>query len=218
MVSVYPAQKGSLANRHLLILRCWVSVPLVTALLGMHGCGKAPDSVEDATWAPAPEVLKHLGKAVLIKSVSVQLPAGYVQTKHPTANVYEAAGIKVLLWQKGIADRVSSSLTIVLFPPTKETWDAEKFIRGFSASMIREWQNTSRSEVRKGRLGGAAAGQFDYSGTTMGGVHVTGFLLAFNDAQGTVMVNAMAFTDAMDADLRILRTSAMTCRRVETDR
>ena len=182
-----------------------VPLLLVITLLAMRASGATPESVDDATWAPAPELLKQLDKAIGLKSVSVQPPAGYVQKRHPKADVYEAAGIKVYLWQRKDADLHSPSLTVMLLPPTrKEPWDPKKFIDGFAKSMAREWQNSSTSEFRKGHVGSASAVQSQYNGTTKAGDRVSGFLLALDDAQGTVVVNAMASTDQVNSDLKVL--------------
>lgn len=110
-------------------------------------------TVDDATWTPVPELLKHLEKVITLQSVSLQPPVGYVQTKHPKSDVYEAAGLKVYLWQKKSTDRVSPSLTVTILPATlKEAWEADKFINGFAESMSREWQHSPTSEfVREQR-------------------------------------------------------------------
>ena len=155
---------------------------------------------------------------ITLQSVGLQPPVGYVQTKHPKSDVYEAAGLKVYLWQKKSTDPVSPSLTVTILPAIKEAWQADEFVSGFVESMSREWQHSSTSEIMKGHVGSADAVQLRYSGTTMAEDRVSGFVLAFNDVQGTVIVNAMAPAGAEKIDLEILRSSAMTCRGIKGGR
>lgn len=216
-MSLTPTLKDSLLRRCVQALRDVTISLLVIALLGIPANAEAP--VDDAAWTVAPELLKHLSKAVTLDSVSIQPPVGYTQTRHPKADVYEVGGVKTHVWLKQDSDGLHAVLTLVIFPPlTKEAWAPEKFMRGFSKRMASEWQRPEMSKITKGRLGDAAAAQSRYSGTTKDGEHITGILLAFNDSAGTVMVNGMTTSDEVNTELKILLSSAITCRRVKKDR
>ena len=211
-----PERKDPLVSYLFPMIRYGLTPLLIIALLGMRTSGEPPAPVNNAEWAPAPDLRKHLSKAVTLSSISIQPPAEYVQTRYPNANKYEAAGIKVYLWQKKNA---GTSLTLALLPATlKEPWDPERFMDGFAESIARGLRQSSMSEIRKGRLGSVTAVQSKYKGTTKDGDRVTGFLIAFNDDQGTVTLNCMASGDEANTELEILRSSAITCRRVDKHR
>lgn len=177
------------------------------------------DETADENWAPKRELTKHLQEPVKLDSVSLRPPNGFVRTKHPQAETYKKAGIGVGVWNKEAGKGIPSLVVVMLPNPKKEPWNAEKFVGGFRKSIVRNWKNVKASKIKKGHLHGATAVRTQYRGMNADGTEVAGFIVAFNDAQGTVAITCVAARNEKSKEiLAIMMNSALTSRRVRKGR
>ncbi len=188
---------------------------LATIAFAQKSKPNGPDESVDENWAPKKELMKHLQEPVKLDSVSLCPPNDFVRTKHPQAETYKKAGIGVGVWNKEPGNGIPSLLVIMLPYSEKEPWNGEKFVGGFRNSVVRKWKNVKTSKIIKGRLHDATAVRTQYRGMTADGTEVAGFIVAFNDSQGTVAITCVTVRNENSNELlTIMLNSALTTQRV----